>query len=150
MINTMRLLTHRGAGRTARAGAGCLCGHPAAFIGTAPAGGGALTAMVHIVPFAFFLSARTHQLWVTPHGILKAAEESDAAAQIELSDFQAQRTVLFTRPGALSAKIYLDADYLVGHEVELGLVVQAQLTTVDGAPPSSRPYQYLSTAAWFS
>ena len=57
MINTTRLLTHRGAGRTVRAGAGSLCRHPAAFIGTASARRGALTAVIHIVPFAFF-SAR--------------------------------------------------------------------------------------------
>lgn len=65
------------------------------------------------VPFSFALSARTHQLWVTPHGIIKAAQESDASARIEFSAGRARKTVLFTKPDALSAKIFLDDDYLV-------------------------------------
>lgn len=55
----MRLLTHRGAGRTARAGAGYVCRHPAAFFGAASTGSGALTAVIHIVPFAFFSACIT-------------------------------------------------------------------------------------------
>ncbi|MGC4091709.1 MAG: MBL fold metallo-hydrolase [Polyangiaceae bacterium] len=66
-----------------------------------------------VVPFSFFLSARINQLWVTPHGIIKAAQRSNAVAKLELRDGKAREVVSFREPGTLSAKLYLDDTYHV-------------------------------------
>jgi glyoxylase-like metal-dependent hydrolase (beta-lactamase superfamily II) len=66
-----------------------------------------------VTPFAYFASARIHQLWVTPHGIIDAARSNDALPGFERGSGKRQKTVSFVQPGALAAKLYLDDDYRV-------------------------------------
>ncbi len=66
-----------------------------------------------VVPFSFFRSARVNQLWVSPHGVLQAAERNQPLGALEFEGGEATKTVSFTELGALSAKIYFDDAYLV-------------------------------------
>jgi len=57
-----------------------------------------------------FVADRTHQLWVTPHGVLKAAQRNQARAQAR-SDGSTALT--FSEPGRFSATAIIGADGLV-------------------------------------
>jgi glyoxylase-like metal-dependent hydrolase (beta-lactamase superfamily II) len=56
-----------------------------------------------------FVGDRMHQLWITPHGVLKAAQRNKAAAH-ERSEGTA---LVFTEPGRFSATAIVGADGLV-------------------------------------
>ena len=58
-----------------------------------------------------FLSDRIHQLWITPHGALKAAMKNRASARTKpMNGFTA---VAFTEPGRFSATVFIDDAGLV-------------------------------------
>jgi len=60
-----------------------------------------------------FVVDRVHQLWITPHGVLKAAQRNRAAAQTR-SDGGASVTALkFSEPGRFDAVAIVGADGLV-------------------------------------
>ncbi|MFZ5896988.1 MAG: MBL fold metallo-hydrolase [Myxococcota bacterium] len=67
----------------------------------------------NVVPFSFFRAARQHQLWASPHGIIKAAQASAAVAHLEIQAGVAKKTVSFTKAGTLRAKLYFDDAYHV-------------------------------------
>ena len=55
---------------------------------------------------------RVHQLWITPHGALKAALRGGAATRVERGD-AGQVVIAFHVPGRLAANAYLGDDGLV-------------------------------------
>ncbi len=65
------------------------------------------------VPGPRFISERTHQLWVTPHGALKAAQKNGATVDFVTEKGRSLAAVRFTEPGRLQATIYLNGDNLV-------------------------------------
>jgi glyoxylase-like metal-dependent hydrolase (beta-lactamase superfamily II) len=61
------------------------------------------------VPGPRFVADRVHQLWITPHGVVKAAMKNNAVAQPGKSP----AAVSFTEPGRFVATVFFNADYLV-------------------------------------
>ena len=55
------------------------------------------------------LPARMHDLWTTPHGVLKAAQRWGAVAGQRSEDGQAYTTLAVTVPGQLTATAWIDA-----------------------------------------
>jgi len=62
------------------------------------------------VPGPRFVTERTHQLWITPHGALKAAQRNRATSR-RASD--GSTAVSFSQPGRFSATVLVGADGLV-------------------------------------
>lgn len=60
-----------------------------------------------------FVGDRTHQLWITPHGVLKAAMKNNAVLQFQDKDGKSLAAVSFTEPGRFAATAYINDDYLV-------------------------------------
>ena len=60
-----------------------------------------------------FLTERTHQLWVTPYGVVKAAMKNKATLQFQDKDGKSLAVVSFTEPGRFAATAYIDGDFLV-------------------------------------
>ena len=57
-----------------------------------------------------FVADRMHQLWITPHGVLKAAARNNASAR---RSADGGSTLSFTQPGRFSATALLNAEGLV-------------------------------------
>jgi glyoxylase-like metal-dependent hydrolase (beta-lactamase superfamily II) len=57
-----------------------------------------------------FVAERTHQLWITPHGVLKAGQRQGARAQPGAAGAS---TIAFAEPGRYSATATIGADGLV-------------------------------------
>ena len=55
------------------------------------------------------MSDRVHQLWITPHGVVKAALKNNATAL----PGRTPAVVAFGEPGRFSATVFLSADNLV-------------------------------------
>ena len=64
-------------------------------------------------PGARFVADRVHQLWITPHGVLRAALKNNATVSFQTRNGKSWAAVSFTEPGRLSATAYLNADYMV-------------------------------------
>jgi glyoxylase-like metal-dependent hydrolase (beta-lactamase superfamily II) len=64
----------------------------------------------NVAPGTRFVADRVHQLWITPHGALKAAQRNNAT--LTAGEGGAQR-LSFTQPGQLRATLTLDAQGLV-------------------------------------
>jgi glyoxylase-like metal-dependent hydrolase (beta-lactamase superfamily II) len=56
---------------------------------------------------------RTHQLWITPHGVIKAAIRNHATLQKPGKGAKALTAVSFTEPGRFIATVFINADNLV-------------------------------------
>ena len=56
-----------------------------------------------------FINDRTHQLWITPHGVLKAAARNNATARRA----GGLTAISFTEPGRFRATAYVNADNLI-------------------------------------
>jgi hypothetical protein len=65
------------------------------------------------VPGSRFVADRTHQLWTTPHGVLKAAAKSNATVKWQGEGKNKTAVLSFTEAGKFTAKVSLDAKYLV-------------------------------------
>ena len=63
-----------------------------------------------VVPGPRFVTDRVHQLWITPHGAVKAAQRHRATARRGADGATA---VSFTQPGRFSATVLIGADGLV-------------------------------------
>ncbi len=59
------------------------------------------------------LDTRIHDLWTTPHGVLKAALKNKATAGTRSVDGKSYTTLSFTEPGWFEATAYVNADNLV-------------------------------------
>lgn len=62
------------------------------------------------VPGPRYLADRAHQLWISPHGVVKAALRNSASVQKRKAGAFA---LAFTEPGRFSATVFVNADYLV-------------------------------------
>lgn len=60
-----------------------------------------------------FVADRVHQLWITPHGALKAAMKNNATLEWRSEDGRSLAAVSFTEPGRLAATLFINEDYLV-------------------------------------
>lgn len=56
---------------------------------------------------------RLHQLWITPHGIIKAAATNNATAQAQTDGGKKLTVLSLTVPGQFSAKAYVNDNNLV-------------------------------------
>lgn len=65
------------------------------------------------VPGPRFLADRTHQLWITPHGVLKAAARNKATAAQSTVDGKPVTAITFTEPGRFTATVLVNSDRLV-------------------------------------
>lgn len=73
----------------------------------------------NVAPGPRFVADRIHQLWITPHGALKAAQRNGAT--VAAGEAGTQR-LAFTQPGRLKATVTVNAD---------GLVTQVESTYPD-------------------
>ncbi len=64
-------------------------------------------------PGVRFIADRTHQLWITPHGVIQAAVRNKAGLKFKRKDRNSLAAVSFTEPGQFIATAYINADYLV-------------------------------------
>jgi len=60
-----------------------------------------------------FVADRVHQLWITPHGVLKAAQRNKAAAQTRSEGGATVTALKFGEPGRFEATVIVGADGLV-------------------------------------
>ena len=60
-----------------------------------------------------FVNDRTHQLWITPHGVIKAAIRNNARVKQAGIGAKSLTAVSFTEPGRFRATAYINADNLV-------------------------------------
>ena len=65
------------------------------------------------IPGPRFLVDRTHQLWITPHGVINAAIRNNATVHWQTNDGNSLAAVSFIEPGKFSATAFINADYLV-------------------------------------
>ena len=63
------------------------------------------------LPGSRFVMDRTHQLWLTPPGIVRAALRNKAQARFDAKNSLA--AVTFTEPGRFTATAYVNGDYLI-------------------------------------
>ncbi len=60
-----------------------------------------------------FISERVHQLWVTPHGALKAAQKNGATVDFVTEKGRSLAAIRFSEPGRLQATVYLNTENIV-------------------------------------
>jgi glyoxylase-like metal-dependent hydrolase (beta-lactamase superfamily II) len=60
-----------------------------------------------------FVIDRTHQLWITPHGVMNAALRNNATVRWVPANGKSLAAVSFTEPGKFSATAFINDDYLV-------------------------------------
>lgn len=65
------------------------------------------------IPRQAALAARLHDLWITPHGVVKAALKQNATLQWRAAGSKELAAVSFALPGVLSATALINEDYLV-------------------------------------
>jgi glyoxylase-like metal-dependent hydrolase (beta-lactamase superfamily II) len=65
------------------------------------------------IPGPRFVVDRTHQLWVSPHGVVNAAIRNNATLSWQTKDGKSLAAVSFTEPGMFSATAFINDDYLV-------------------------------------
>jgi glyoxylase-like metal-dependent hydrolase (beta-lactamase superfamily II) len=65
------------------------------------------------VPGWRYLPDRVHQLWISPHGVVKAALRNNATVQERKVGGQSSVTLSFTEPGRFSATVFINAANLV-------------------------------------
>ena len=60
-----------------------------------------------------FVMDRLHQLWVTPHGVIKAAQRNNATVEFKTVGGKSLAAVTFTEPGRFQATAFINDNYLV-------------------------------------
>ncbi len=60
-----------------------------------------------------FVADRVHQLWITPHGVIKAAIRNNATLKWRTHNGRSLAAVSFTQPGHFAATAFINEDYLV-------------------------------------
>ena len=66
------------------------------------------------LPGPRFVGDRVHQLWITPHGVVKAALRNNATLALAHRRTASRiAAVSFTEPGRFAATAFIDDDYLV-------------------------------------
>jgi glyoxylase-like metal-dependent hydrolase (beta-lactamase superfamily II) len=56
---------------------------------------------------------RVHDLWITPHGVIKAAQKNKATLEFRTEKGKELAVVSFTDPGRYTARAYINEQYLV-------------------------------------
>ena len=64
-------------------------------------------------PAGVALEGRVHDLWTTPHGVIKAAMKNKATVTFRSESGKSLAAVSFTEPGMFSATAYINSDNLV-------------------------------------
>ena len=64
-------------------------------------------------PNPWSVTDRNHQLWTTPHGVVKAAIRNNATLTWQTKGGKSVAAVAFVEPGKFSATAYINEDYLV-------------------------------------
>ncbi len=59
------------------------------------------------------VAERTHELWITPHGVLRAAIRNNATLEFKDAGGKSLAAVSFSDSGRFNATAYIDKDYLV-------------------------------------
>jgi glyoxylase-like metal-dependent hydrolase (beta-lactamase superfamily II) len=59
------------------------------------------------------VAARVHDIWITPHGVIKAALKNNASLEFRTQGGREVAVVSFTERGQYSATAFINADYLV-------------------------------------
>lgn len=65
------------------------------------------------LPGPRFVADRTHQMWITPHGVLKAAARNRATVDFSDKGGRSLAAVSFVEPGRFRATAYINENYLV-------------------------------------
>jgi glyoxylase-like metal-dependent hydrolase (beta-lactamase superfamily II) len=65
------------------------------------------------VPRNAALAERLHDLWITPHGVIKAAQKNATRLQFRGDDGDSVAAVSFAVPGVMTATAFINDDYLV-------------------------------------
>jgi glyoxylase-like metal-dependent hydrolase (beta-lactamase superfamily II) len=60
-----------------------------------------------------FVADRVHQMWITPHGALRAAMKNNATLQWQTKGGKSLAAVSFTEPGRFVATAYINEDFLL-------------------------------------
>lgn len=60
-----------------------------------------------------YVGDRVHQLWISPHGVIKAAIRNHATVEWRTQGGKSLAAVSFTEPGKFAATAYIDDNYLV-------------------------------------
>jgi glyoxylase-like metal-dependent hydrolase (beta-lactamase superfamily II) len=60
-----------------------------------------------------FAMDRIHQLWITPHGVIKAAIKNNATVSFETKDGKSVAAVKFTEPGRFAATAFFDESFIL-------------------------------------
>jgi len=64
-------------------------------------------------PGSRFVTDRFHQLWITPHGVLRAAIKNQASVDFQTRKGKSLAVVSFTEPGRFVAKVFINEAFLV-------------------------------------
>jgi hypothetical protein len=67
----------------------------------------------NVQPGARFVNDRTHQLWITPHGAIKAAIKNKTKVSWRTQGEKKVAVLSFTEPGRFSARVTLDDKFQV-------------------------------------
>ena len=68
----------------------------------------------NVQPGPRFINDRVHQLWITPHGVIKAAMKNKATVSFSTSkDGKSVAAVKFTEPGKFIATAFINDSYMV-------------------------------------
>ena len=83
------------------------------------------------LPGPRFVGDRVHQLWITPHGVIKAAIRNKASLDWKTEKGKSLAAVSFMEPGRFAATAYINTDYLVERiESRLSDAVLGETTAV--------------------
>jgi len=82
-------------------------------------------------PAALALTGRVHDLWITPHGVIKAAIRNSATFEWKIQGGKSLAAVSFAEAGRFKATAYINDKYLVERvESRLRLPVLGETTVV--------------------
>jgi glyoxylase-like metal-dependent hydrolase (beta-lactamase superfamily II) len=82
-------------------------------------------------PAALFATERVHELWITPHGAIKAAIRNNATLEWKVQGGKSLAAVSFAEPGRFTATVYINDKYLVEKvESRLPVPVLGETTVV--------------------
>jgi len=65
------------------------------------------------LPGPRFVVDRTHQLWITPHGVIKAATKNKAGLKWRTEGGKSIAAISFTEPGRFAATAFINEEFLV-------------------------------------
>ncbi|MFM9969423.1 MAG: MBL fold metallo-hydrolase [Burkholderiales bacterium] len=88
---------------------------------------------------------RIHELWITPHGVIKAAVRNNATLEWKTQGGKSLAAVSFTEPGRFKATAYINEKYLVEKvesRVPNGVLGETPIVTAYGEYQSFGPIMF--------